>query len=157
MPRRSLNYQFMEILNFKACGWTSFSSLSNSCNFCRRWGFIDTIRLSRTFIFALNNLRKSYFYMNYNELWIPIPHQLHLRHLHNNNNNKSYFRDVIAQFKLVKQKFVNLILLHVNLGNFQITQGLKECMTCQRTNYYTTTNYSGYIEPLLSHDICAVN
>ena len=66
------------------------------------------------------------------------------------------FRDVMAQFKLIKNKFSKLPMLHVHLFDFQIAHGVKKCTKCQqRTNYHNTMNKSGYLEWLRSRGICA--
>ena len=52
----------------------------------------------------------------------------------------SWFCDVMAYFKRIKHKFSN----YVYLCRFPITYGVKQCSTCQHTNYHNTTNLSGY-------------
>ena len=53
----------------------------------------------------------------------------------------SCFRDVTAQFELIKNKFS----LHVHLCGIQIIHGVTQCTTCQHTNYHHTTNHSRYL------------
>ena len=46
---------------------------------------------------------------------------------------------IMAQFELLKYKFLNLTILHVHLYSFQIINGMKQCTMCQCTNYHNTT------------------
>ena len=62
------------------------------------------------------------------------------------------FRGVIAKFERVKPKFPKL--------SSHKQRGLKQCSTCQCTNYHDTTNHSWYLawlELLRSRDICCAN
>ena len=51
------------------------------------------------------------------------------------------FQGIMAQFELIKHKFLNSTVA-LNLCGFQITQGVKQCTTCQFPNYHDTTCYS---------------
>ena len=62
-----------------------------------------------------------------------------------------------ARFVLSNQQFLNYTSLYAHLYCFQIPQEVKQCTTCQRTNYHDTSNYMGY---LLQHEmlrLCAAN
>ena len=49
------------------------------------------------------------------------------------------FHGIMALFKLIKHKFLNLSMLHIHLCSFQITHAMKQCTMCQHTNYHNTT------------------
>ena len=59
-----------------------------------------------------------------------------------------FFRDVMAQFKFVKQIFPNQTILRVHLCEFQIMHGVKQCTTWQSIDYYDLTNHNGYLPRL---------
>ena len=44
--------------------------------------------------------------------------------------------------ELIKHKFLNKTTLHIDLCSFKTTQRVKQCTTCQHTNYHNTTNHS---------------
>ena len=52
------------------------------------------------------------------------------------------FCHVRALFELIMWKFQNETTLHSYLCDFQITQRMKRCITCQHTNYHDTANNS---------------
>ena len=52
-----------------------------------------------------------------------------------------HFVGVMAQFKLVKPKFLNWTTLHVHLCGLKIIHGMEQGTTCQRTNYHDTANF----------------
>ena len=63
-----------------------------------------------------------------------------------NTRSLSCFCKLIAQFQLVN--FPNSSTLYVHLCGFQITRRVKQCTTCQRTNYYNTTCHTRYLPGL---------
>ena len=60
-------------------------------------------------------------------------------------NISDFLHGVIAHFELVKRKFLNWSTFNVPLCRFQITHAMKQCTTCQRTNYNDPPNQSGYL------------
>ena len=50
-------------------------------------------------------------------------------------NDFSCFHSIMAQFELVKHKFLNYITLCIHLCGFWITLKMKQYMTCQFSNY----------------------
>ena len=57
----------------------------------------------------------------------------------------SCFLGIMASFVLVRHKFQNYTMKHIHLCIFQIPHGVKQCSTCQCTNYHDTTNESRYL------------
>ena len=57
----------------------------------------------------------------------------------------SCFHCAMAQFELISHKFPNQNTLQIYLRSFHIPHGMKQCTTCQCTNYHNTIDYRGYV------------
>ena len=55
------------------------------------------------------------------------------------------FHDVMTRFEPVKHRFLNQTILHVRLCGCWNILRIKQCTTCQRTNFHDTTNHSRYL------------
>ena len=55
------------------------------------------------------------------------------------------FGEFMAQFEIVKLKFSNYTTLHVHQCIFHVKHCVKQCSTCQRTNYRYTTIQNEYL------------
>ena len=66
------------------------------------------------------------------------------------------FCDIVAQFKLVKHKFLNLITLHIYLCSFQITHGWSNTRYVSTPTTTTLTTTAGTFHSLncFGHIIC---
>ena len=58
------------------------------------------------------------------------------------------FRDVMVQFEVVGNDFLNKYTLYVHQSGFKITRRGKQCTTCQHTNFPNTTNHDSYLSLL---------
>ena len=111
-------------LRFVSMVWStaSESTVLSLPNLSRQSRFLQPSEISSTIcLLYCDQLR---FYLSLNKsLW------LHLR-----------YHDPV---RTRNDKFPNKTMLHVHQCSFQLTHKVKQYMTCQRTNYHHTTNYSG--------------
>ena len=90
-------------------------------------------------------------WLSFNSQTLVYCDQLHL------NLSYKFLVASVAQFELVMHKFPNKTTLHIHLCGFPITHNMKQCTTCQHTDYHDTTNNREnfpQLQLLQSHDTC---